>query len=98
MALLARKTIGVGDKKKMVVDYTDWLDTTETVTAFVIAAASGPATVSFNIAGSGKTVTIFVQCASCVVATSNPFNVTLSATTSTTQLKNDHIEMNVVAA
>lgn len=96
MALLARKTIGVGDKKKMVLDYNDWLDETETVTAVVLAVSAGPATLTSSIAGDGKTVTIFVQCASCVVATDNPFDVNITATSSTTQVKHDHVEMNVV--
>lgn len=96
MALLARKVIGVGDKKKMVLDYNDWLDETETITAMVFAVSAGPATVSYSIAGDGKTVTFFVQCASCVGATSNPFNVTIEATSSTTQVKHDHVEMNIV--
>lgn len=102
--LLGRRTISpvppvgiaTADKRRLTIDYSAYLDTTETLSTVTFAVDVGPATVpSSSIAGDGKSVTFFVKDAS----TSFPlFNVYLQATTNLGQVKNDHIEFDVKAS
>lgn len=94
--LLGRKLISPSDKRRYTIDYSDWLDTTETIDSVTFAVSAGPATVpSYAIASDGKSVTFFVTGALLTTAT---FNVTVAAISSLTQAKYDHIEFDVVAS
>lgn len=94
--LLGRKLISPGDDRRFTIDYVDFLDTTETLSGVVFAVSTGPATVpNQSIAADGKSVSFFTTGAQLTTAT---FNVTVVATTTLGQIKNDHIEFNVVAS
>lgn len=94
--LLGRKLISPADNRKYTIDYNDWLDSVETLSSVTFAVATGPAAVTLvAIATDGKSVTFHVSGAS---LSFTPFNITVVAVTTLTQTKNDHIEMDVVAA
>lgn len=94
--LLERKQISPSDNRRYTIDYSDWLDDTETLSTVTFAVDTGPATVgSHAISADGKSVVFFVTGA--VIATPT-FNVAVQATSSAAQIKNDHVEFNVVSA
>lgn len=86
---------GAADRKRYVVDYNDWLDIEETV-ALVTSAGNNP-TDAFFVDGivvntGGKEVIFY---ASGGIA-GNTYNVTLTATTSMGQIKQDWVEIDIV--
>lgn len=102
--LLGRKlispspSVGVvaSDKKRYTIDYEDWLDTTETLSTVTFAVDAGPATITSSaISSDSKSVSFIIHGA---VSTTTPFNVYVQATSSAGQIKNDHIEFDVVPA
>lgn len=95
MPLRANKVIGVGDKKRYVIDYENWLDTGETLSTVTFTVDTGPATVpSHTIAGDGLSVAFFITGAS---LSYTPFSLSFEAVTSAGQEKNDHVNFFVVA-
>lgn len=94
--LLSTKRISPSDRRRYTIDYNDWLDDSETLSSVVFAVSTGPATVpSSTISTDGKSVNFFVTGAS---LSFTPFNVTVAATTSVNQVKNDHVAFNVAAS
>lgn len=95
MPLRGNKVIGVGDKKRYVIDYENWLDTGETVSSITFTVDTGPATVTAHtIAGDGLSVAFFITGAS---LSYTPFSLHFEAITSAGQEKNDHVDFYVVA-
>lgn len=95
MPLRGNKVIGVGDKKRYVIDYENWLDSGETVASITFTVDTGPAAVpSYTIAGDGLSVAFFITGAS---LSFTPFSLHFEAVTSAGQEKNDHIQFFVVA-
>lgn len=93
--LLARKLISPGEERRYTIQY-DFLDTGETLSTVTFALASGSATVPLSvIAADGKSVNFFITS---ILLADTPFNLNVTATTSTGQIKKDHIEFNVVPA
>lgn len=94
--LLGRKLISPNDKRRYAIDYDDWLDVGETITATLFTVDTGPALATLDaIAGDGRSLTFFVSGA---LLANTPFNVAVRVTTSLTQIVNDHIEFDVVAS
>lgn len=94
MANLGRRLISQGETRRYTIDYDGFLDTTESLSSFVFAASAGPATVSSSsIAGDGKSVVFYVTGA---VDATPAFDINVTATTSLAQIKEDHVEFEVV--
>jgi hypothetical protein len=104
MALLGKRTLAPSDKKQFTIDYSDWLDTGETVSsmAYTVAWVSGGngsstlITVSGgSIAGDGKSVSFFVNGNSDLVSTLA--KVTATMTSSSTESLANTMEFLVVS-
>lgn len=93
--LLGRRTISPGDTRRYAVDYSAWVNTTEELNAMAFDVDEGPASVdSYEISSDGKSVILYVTGA--VLATPE-FNVTIEATTTLSQIRNDHVAFTVIA-
>lgn len=92
--LLQKKYKSPTDKKRYTIDYSDWLDSGETLDTVTYAVDAGTATVTDDsISGDGLTAIFFINGG----AVGTDFNVAVQATTSVGQVKNDHIAFVVVA-
>lgn len=93
--LLGRRQISPGDTRRYAIDYSAWMNTTEVLSSFIFAVSAGPASVSsYSISSDGKSVTFYLTGA---VLTTDEFDVTVKATTSQSQIRNDHAAYIVVA-
>lgn len=94
--LLGRRTISPGDARRYAIDYSAWLNTTETLSTFTFAVDAGLATVtSYSVSSDGKSVVFYIHGATLATV---DFNVTVAAVTTLSQTRNDHIAFLVAAA
>jgi len=92
--LLGKKHKSPTDRKRYVIDYSDWLDTGETLATVTYEVDVGTATVDGDaLAGDNLSAIFFINGGEI----DTPFSVIVTATTSVGQVKNDHIEFVVVA-
>lgn len=97
MLLPPVKFISPGDVRRHVVDYSGFLDTTETLTSKTISTSHADATiVSSSISSDGKSLIYLVALS--VASVQTTFNVIIEAVTSLSQEKNDHMRFDVVAS
>lgn len=105
MKLGSTKTIGVDDVRRFSVFFNNWLDTAETLdtVTYVVTYVTGSGSAfvdttsigNSGINGGVNDVAIFYLHSS-GDAENNVFNVEITATTSTGQVKHDHVEFWVV--
>lgn len=92
---LARFVKQPADRKRYAVDYSDWLDTGETVTAVAFgvspSATGGLAVDASSIASTGKSVVFFASAG----VSGTTYTVTITITTSGGQIKEDEILFSV---
>jgi len=95
---LGKFTKAAADEKRYVVDYTDWLDTDETVSTvtFLLSPATNPALVVYDssILTGAKKIQFFVSDGN----TGDTYTVLVTITTSGDQTKQDSILFKVVPA
>lgn len=90
--LLGKRTQRVGERQRVVVDYSDWLATGEIITGVVCTVDHGEATVdTIVIAPDAKSVSFFVEGGTL----NDIFNVIVEANMNTTQRKYDTINFMV---
>jgi len=95
---LGKFTKAAADEKRYIVDYTDWLDTGETIetVTFLLSPATDPALVVYDssiLSGSQK-IQFFVSDGN----TGDTYTVLVTITTTGDQTKQDSIMFKVVAA
>lgn len=94
--LLGRRTISPGDARRYAIDYSGWLNLTETLSSFTFAVSVGAASVSsYSISSDGKSVVFYVHGATLATV---DFNVTVAAVTSLSQTRNDHVAFTTIAS
>lgn len=90
--ILDRKPQTVGNRRKYIVDYSQWLDTGITLTAGTATTTSLTATVD-TVSHTNTTLVFFVNNG----ALNEIFTVALQITDSNSEVKNDTVEFVVVA-
>lgn len=90
--ILDRKPQTVGNRRKYIVDYSQWLDTGITITAGTATTTSLTATVD-TVSHTASTLIFFVNNG----ALNEIFTVALQITDSNGEIKNDTVEFFVVA-
>lgn len=91
--LLGTKTKTPNDVKRYTIDYSDWLDTGETISTVVFTPDSGMTITGDAVAGDGLSVVFFANGGD----EGSTYNVDVTVTTSVGQTKDDHVEFVVVA-
>jgi hypothetical protein len=90
--LIGRKPHTVGDKRKYIVDYSQWLDTGITLTAGTATTTSLTASVD-TVSHTDTTLIFFVHGG----ALNEIFTVVIQVTDTNSEVKNDTVEFFVVA-
>ena len=90
--IIDRKQHTVGDRRKYIVDYSQWLDTGVTLTAGTATTVSLTATVD-TVSHTASTLLFFLNGG----IINEIFTVALQVTDSNGEIKNDTVEFNVVA-
>ena len=90
--LITRKPQTVGDRRKYIVDYSQWLDTGVTLTAGAASTASLTASID-TVSFTASTLIFFVNGG----IINEIFTVALQITDSTGEIKHDTLEFFVIA-
>lgn len=90
--VIGRKNQTVGDRRKYIVDYSQWLDTGVTITLGAATTTSLTATID-TVSITATTLIFYVNNG----ALNELFTVAIQVTDSNGEIKNDTIEFNVVA-
>lgn len=89
---LAKRSHTEGDRRRFVIDYSEWLDRGNTVESAVVTSDSTTATVD-DVTTTADKVIFFVNGGSL----NETFTVSVAMTDTRTEIKNDTIDFTVVA-